>query len=71
MAPAELRIREVERIDGIAPYEPSALNAASAYLRISYAHFPKASQILLGTALRVEHTEEIPLLNNINNRMQS
>lgn len=59
----------MEGIDGVVPYKPSALNAASAYLRISYADFPKASQILPGIALRVEYTEEIPLLNNRNNKI--
>lgn len=61
----------MEGIDGVVPYKPSALNAASTYLKISYADFPKASQILLGIALRVECTEEIPLLNNRNNKIQS
>lgn len=49
----------MERIDGAVPYELSALNAASAYLRTSKAYFPKASQMLHDTALRVECTEQI------------
>lgn len=71
LAPAVLRIRELERIDGTFHANHQHWMLHQRIWGSLNAHFPAASQMLPGTALKVRYTEEIPLLNSMKTRMQS